>query len=153
MRTSLLRDLSSRSIWSRHWITATPLSLPLVSGASSLAPCCSPSANGGQRRCYWWRRRPSRLCPTCCASSRGSLQGDDAARPGTGGEWDPADQGRAVGILTRPAVVQVGAGTLDEQAERRRVSVGEGRDEHRLLGGRVFPNSGSHRLHDADRPG
>jgi hypothetical protein len=33
------------------------------------------------------------------------LEGDDAAGPGTGGQWDPADQGRAVGVLTRPAAV------------------------------------------------
>ena len=39
-----LRDPSSRNIWSRHWTTATPLSLPAcalppVSGWSSLPPC------------------------------------------------------------------------------------------------------------------
>jgi hypothetical protein len=39
--------------------------------------------------------------------------------PAPGGERDPADQDRAVGVLARPAVVQVGAGALDEQAERR----------------------------------
>jgi hypothetical protein len=44
------------------------------------------------------------------------LEGDDAVGLGTGGEWDPADQGRAVGVLTRPAVVELGTGTLDEQA-------------------------------------
>lgn len=67
--------------------------------------------------------RTREVCPT---GLKRLLEGDDAAGPGTGGEWNPADQGRAVGVVARPAVVQVGAGTLDEKAERRRVSVGGG---------------------------
>lgn len=63
------------------------------------------------------------------------------------------NEGRTVGVLGRPAVVQVGAGPLDEHAEGGRIGIGRDGDEHRLLRWRIFTNRGRHWLHDADGPG